>query len=314
MNKKGKSVIAATMAVVILTGGAVYAAGGGIKKSIDVVMNGINLLVDGQTIFGDNILYNGTTYVPVRAVAESLGKEVQWDPQTFTVEIADKDKDYVEKDGFKIYTKTVRYKDEYTEVNLKIPFIEGMKNAELMTQLNQKLEQKALDFKRETEKKTREAVEEESKAQGFSLRTGSVYTEYDVRINNNRTMSIPVTYYQYTGGVHGMTTKETVNLDLVNEKELLLKNLFDGSRDYLQVLTDELLKQMKVQDYLFPDAVSNFKATDDLKFYLTDEGMVFYFNPYEIAPYAAGIVEYTISYDDLKEVLNANYARQLLND
>jgi hypothetical protein len=218
MNKKGKSVIAATMAVVILTGGAVYAAGGGIKKSIDVVMNGINLLVDGQTIFGDNILYNGTTYVPVRAVAESLGKEVQWDPQTFTVEIADKDKDYVEKDGFKIYTKTVRYKDEYTEVNLKIPFIEGMKNAELMTQLNQKLEQKALDFKRETEKKTREAVEEESKAQGFSLRTGSVYTEYDVRINNNRTMSIPVTYYQYTGGVHGMTTKETVNLDLVNEK------------------------------------------------------------------------------------------------
>ena len=79
MKKKFKFVIAATMAAVILTGGSVYAAGGGIKKSIQVVMNGINLVVEGQTILADNILYNDTTYVPIRAVAESLGKEVKWD-------------------------------------------------------------------------------------------------------------------------------------------------------------------------------------------------------------------------------------------
>lgn len=303
MNKKSKSVITATMAAVLLTGGVVYAAGGGINKSIDVVMNAINLVVDGQTIFNENFLYNGTTYVPVRAVAESLGKEVQWDASTNTVEIGDKDKDYVEKDGIKVYAKNVRYKDEYTEVNLKIPVIEGIKNAEVMNQLNQRLEQKALDFKKETERMSREVVEE-SKKQGWPLRTGSVYTEYEARINENRTMSISVIYYQYTGGAHGMTNKETINLDLVNEKELLLKDLFAGSADYLQALTDELVKQMNNdQESLFPSTLSTFKASDDLKFYLTDESIVFYFDPYEIAPYAAGIVEYKISYDALKDVL-----------
>jgi len=314
MKYKIRLVIAVAVAAAILTMGAVYAAGGGIKKSIQVIINGINLVVDGQTILNDNILYNGTTYVPVRALAESLGKEVKWDPKTSTVEIYDKDKNFIEKDGIRIYTKTVRYKDEYTEVNLKIPVIEGMENSELMAQLNQEFEKKALDFKRETERITKEVVEE-SKAQGWPLRTGSVYIEYEAQVNDNRTMSISVIYYQYTGGAHGNYNKETVNLDLVNEKELSLRELFDGSDDYKQVLTKEILKQMNNdKDNLFPETLKDFKASDDLKFYLTDEGIVFYFDPYEVAPYASGIVEYKISYESLKDVLNENYVQRFLND
>lgn len=311
--KKGiiKLVIATVMAAGILAGGAVYAAGGGIQKTIQVVMNGINLVVDGQTIFAENIFYNGTTYVPIRAVAESLGKEVKWDSATNTAEIADKEKDFVEKDGVKVYAKTIRYKDEYTEVNIKIPVIEGLKNSEVMDQLNQEHEQKALDFKRETEKMVQEVVEE-SKKGGWPIRTGSVYTEYEAKINDNKTMSISVTYYQYTGGAHGYYYKETVNLDLMNEKVLSLNDLFVGSDAYLQVLTDEILKQMEAEkDYLFPETLTDFKASDDLKFYLTDDGIVFYFNPYEIAPYASGIVEYKIPYESLSDVLHNNYAQRL---
>jgi len=311
--KKGiiKPVITTALAAGILTGGAVYAADGGIQKTIQVVMNGINLVVDGQTIFAENILYNGTTYVPVKAVAESLGKEVKWDAKTNTVEIADKEKDFIEKDGFKIYTKTIRYKDEYAEVNMKIPVIEGLKNTGLMDQLNQEFEQKALEFKRETEKTVKEVVEE-AKKEGYPIRTGSVYTEYEAKINDNKTMSISVTYYQFTGGAHGYNYMETINLDLVNEKVLSLKELFDGSDDYLQVLTDEILKEMeKEKDYLFPETLTDFKATDDLKFYLTDDGIVFYFDPYEIAPYVRGIAEYKIPYDSLRDVLNKGYAQRL---
>lgn len=260
-------------------------------------MNGINLVVDGQTIFDDNILYNGATYVPIRAVAESLGKEVKWDAETNTVEIGDKNKNFIKKNGVKIYTKIIRYKDAYTEVNIKIPVIEGMKNPEVMDRLNQTFEKKALDFKKETEKMIKEVVDESQK-QGWPLRTGSVYIEYEARINDNRTMSLSVTYYQYTGGAHGNYYRETVNLDLVNEKELSLKELFAGSDAYMQVLTDEILKQMaNEKDNLFPEALENFKASDDLNFYLTDDAIVFYFNPYEIAPYARGIVEYEIPYN-----------------
>jgi len=313
MKKKTSIVIAAAMAAVMLAGSAAYAAGEGIQKSIQVVINGINLVVDGQTIMADNIVYNNTTYVPVRAVAKSLGKEVKWVPETNTVEICDKSLDFIEKNSIRVYAKTIKYKDDYTEVNLKIPVIEGLNNTELMDKLNREFEKKALDFKNETEKTVREVAEESIK-NGWPLRTGTVYTEYEAVINDNKTMSISVIYYQFTGGAHGSAYKETVNLDLANEKELLFKDLFDTSADYKQVLTDELLKKMnEKKDILFPDAMSGFKASDDLKFYLTDEAIVFYFNQYEIAPYASGIVEFSIPYDSLKDDLNEDFIQRFLN-
>lgn len=72
---------------------------GGVKQAIDVVLNSVNLTVNGQKINADNILYNGTTYVPLRAVAEALGKNVSWDEKTNTASINDKGTEKVEKDG-----------------------------------------------------------------------------------------------------------------------------------------------------------------------------------------------------------------------
>lgn len=61
-----------------------------IKQTIEVVFNSINITVNGEKVEADNILYNGTTYVPLRAVAEMLGKEVGWDQETKTASINDK--------------------------------------------------------------------------------------------------------------------------------------------------------------------------------------------------------------------------------
>ncbi|WP_069648850.1 glycosyl hydrolase family 18 protein [Caloranaerobacter ferrireducens] len=59
-------------------------------QTIQVLFNYVNLQVNGENVQVDNILYNGTTYAPVRAVAEMLGKEVSWDPANRTVSINDK--------------------------------------------------------------------------------------------------------------------------------------------------------------------------------------------------------------------------------
>lgn len=58
--------------------------------TIEVVYNTVNITVNGQKIEADNILYNGVTYVPLRAVAEALNKEVGWDQDTMTASINDK--------------------------------------------------------------------------------------------------------------------------------------------------------------------------------------------------------------------------------
>lgn len=89
-------------AVVVVSSVNVYAAD--INKSINVVLNKVNVSVNNQVVGRsgsdytlDNgaqvpysILYNGTTYLPVRKVAEILGKDVSFNSSTNTVGIMDK--------------------------------------------------------------------------------------------------------------------------------------------------------------------------------------------------------------------------------
>ena len=42
---------------------------------------------------------------------------------------------------------------------------------------------------------------------------------------------------------------------------------------------------------------------NDAYFYLTEEGFVFYFQPDTLAPYAAGLLEFSVPYDSLQDLL-----------
>lgn len=87
MKKELKGFVLGLIVATLLMG-TVFA--GGVKQAINVVLNSVNLTVNNKKINADNILYNGTTYVPLRAVAEALGKDVGWDEKTNTASINDK--------------------------------------------------------------------------------------------------------------------------------------------------------------------------------------------------------------------------------
>ena len=57
--------------------------------TIRVLANQVKLEVNGEVIDAENFIYNGTTYVPFRKVAELLGKQVEWVEATGTVRIID---------------------------------------------------------------------------------------------------------------------------------------------------------------------------------------------------------------------------------
>jgi spore germination protein GerM len=59
------------------------------SEMISVHRNKVNLEVNSVRVTVDNFLYNGTTYVPIRAVAELLGKEVVWNANTNVASIND---------------------------------------------------------------------------------------------------------------------------------------------------------------------------------------------------------------------------------
>lgn len=71
------------------------------KRTIDVVYNDIKLVVDGREVTPldgagkvvEPFIYNGTTYLPLRAVANALTggtKPVSWDQSTYTVYIGER--------------------------------------------------------------------------------------------------------------------------------------------------------------------------------------------------------------------------------
>lgn len=60
-----------------------------IIQKIDVALNIVKVEVNGEKLDANNILYNGTTYLPMRAVAEAVGKDVDWNQDTMTASIVD---------------------------------------------------------------------------------------------------------------------------------------------------------------------------------------------------------------------------------
>ena len=56
-------------------------------REISAAFRDIKIIVDGKQLStpAEPFIYNGTTYLPVRAVGEAVGKEVDWDNDTKTV-------------------------------------------------------------------------------------------------------------------------------------------------------------------------------------------------------------------------------------
>ncbi|MBR3994193.1 MAG: hypothetical protein IKI97_02820 [Clostridia bacterium] len=84
-------ILAGVLSVTLLVGGAVLASDG--SKNIDIFFRNIKIMIDGAEYVPTDangtvvepFIYNGTTYLPVRAVANAFGKDVKWDGENATV-------------------------------------------------------------------------------------------------------------------------------------------------------------------------------------------------------------------------------------
>lgn len=90
MNKnRTKKTILAAVCLLAFSASAAFASNA--VKNITVYYQDIKIVVDGikQNPSAEPFIYNGTTYLPVRAVGEALGEKVNWDQNTKTVTIGE---------------------------------------------------------------------------------------------------------------------------------------------------------------------------------------------------------------------------------
>lgn len=112
-----------------------------------------------------------------------------------------------------------------------------------------------------------------------------------------------VAYNDYTGGAHGMNALICNVFDLttgetVSEADLFAEGYQEGVSALLKTALDAFLEaQEEGEDLVFGAPAPNGN------FSVSEEGVTWTYNPYEIAPYALGAIELTVSWSDLKPYL-----------
>ena len=120
------------------------------------------------------------------------------------------------------------------------------------------------------------------------------------------------TVYTFTGGAHGMTTSHSVIYDTDSGALLALEDLFTPETDILALLQplvremlDAQLGEMALSDFIEPgtDSLDSFRT-----FTLGSEGVTFVFDPYAVAPYAAGTQQVLVPWTALAPALAEDFA------
>lgn len=114
--------------------------------------------------------------------------------------------------------------------------------------------------------------------------------------------------YYYTGGAHG-TTVRTGRTFLTDGRQLSFEDLSPDADALRQFCVDHILNQSRGGEFaqysFFYDYESVIpQLAADNTWYLSRQGLVIVANPYDIAPYAFGRIEFTIPYEELSGLVH----------
>lgn len=133
--------------------------------------------------------------------------------------------------------------------------------------------------------------------------------ESHVQLCNTLVLTYRIDYNEYTGGAHGIYMSTFLNLDLRTLAPIRLDDLFAG--DYKEQLTDLLWNQLMADNKVATRQEledMGYVTTGDLtpteNFYLGKDGITFYYNVYDIAPYVMGPVKITLPYEMMQHLLS----------
>ena len=153
-------------------------------------------------------------------------------------------------------------------------------------------------------------IDEEEYHDGVYFREGSITCEVDISYYNDRYMGLLRSGYDdYSGAVHGMPYRHFLLYDRETGEKLYLDDILASSEEELNAIVTRMFEERhggevtweKELEYISENA--GFLEGHHLKagaYYLTEEGLVYYFGVYEVAGYAEGMPEVLIPYNELK--------------
>lgn len=133
------------------------------------------------------------------------------------------------------------------------------------------------------------------------------FIDGEVTYRSQDVICIAINSYLDTGGAHGNTSIKFFNFNPQTGKLYSKTELINDIDGLSKMIEDSLKKEVKsnsdepIEDFFFGE---NFQLPESIGF--SDEGLIVLYNPYEIASYSQGIIEFTIRFDDVNSLLNVN--------
>lgn len=136
----------------------------------------------------------------------------------------------------------------------------------------------------------------------YPIMVYEIILDYEVTYQTHSAVSLYTDEYMFLGGAHGNTKREGQNWNLQTGREIALKELFPHNPYYIIDILKEINRQIAMQiengeNYYFENYCAlvqeNFRLEN---FYRVPEGVVVFFNQYEIAPYSSGIPTFKIAF------------------
>lgn len=167
---------------------------------------------------------------------------------------------------------------------------------------------------REVAATRQQAVEDSTRMEGKRFYAYSHYADIQVSRMDYHVISLLQMDSVYSGGPHPNNLQRAYNLDLSKQKQLSLKDVLKETAvdQMLQRTLEKLESQMKTLYPNYPEVVSKQFQTEALtdNWYFSPGGLTIYFNCYDIAPYAAGVIKVEFPYQELTDVLKPEYLPQ----
>lgn len=151
-----------------------------------------------------------------------------------------------------------------------------------------------------------EFLKEEEPDSGIPATFFYSYSTYPVSVTclQNHYLSFCQDEYDYEGGAHGVPYWYPFTFDLISGEQLTLKDIIDNTEEELKTIVSEYFADYIAQspEGFWNDAVDTVKRQTDMEsnFFLKEDGICFYYGPYDISCYAAGMQAVTIPYSEFK--------------
>ena len=136
------------------------------------------------------------------------------------------------------------------------------------------------------------------------------YETYEL---NNNFVSIRFEISEYTGGAHPMNYSKSFNYDLKKNKIINLSDILDSNKNYLNSISEKTIQYLlKIntdngitdEDWIREGASP--KEENFQTFTFNKNNIVFSFDAYQVAAYAAGRQEISFPFTSIKEILKSD--------